>query len=145
ALEEVKERTDVAKLAKDLDALAQAQKEGRATAEQQAELAGRLGALAREFRDAAASLDASLLAELNKAREQAAELKKELAKAGEGETPGQGDGQKPGENGEGKGAGEKPGKGEGEMAARKGEGKAPGQGEKPGEGGQGEMAGKDGE
>lgn len=158
ALEEVKERTDVAKLAKDLDALAQAQKEGRATAEQQAELAGRLGALAREFRDAAANLDASLLAELNKAREQAAELKKELAKAGEGETPGQGDGQKPGENGkgavagnkpgengEGKGAGEKPGKGEGEMAAKKGEGKAPGQGEKPGEGGQGEMAGKDGE
>ncbi|RYD62718.1 MAG: hypothetical protein EOP83_13890 [Verrucomicrobiaceae bacterium] len=130
ALEAVKKSTDVAQLAKDLEALAKAQKEGEGTAEQQAQLSERLGEMAREFRDAAASLDASLLAELNKAREQAAELKKDLAQQGEGKTPGKGEGQKPGE-------------GEGAIAAKEGAGKGQGEGEKPGEGqGQGDKPGK---
>ena len=155
ALEAVKKSTDVAQLAKDLEALAKAQKEeqGQGTAEQQAALAERLGAMAREFRDTAASLDASLLAELNKAREQAAELKKDLAKQGDGKTPGKGEGDKPGD---GKGAvaakeGAGKGQGEGDQPGKEGEGKGPGEGEKPGEGkgegegqGQGEMASKDG-
>lgn len=154
ALEAVKARTDAAKLAKDLEALAKAQKEGQGkgegqgTAEQQAELADRLGAMAREFRDAAASLDASLLAELSKAREQAAELKNDLAKQGEGKNPGKGEGQKPGENGQGAVAakdGQGQGKGEGDKPGKEGEGKGPGEGKKPGEGqGQGEMASKEG-
>lgn len=154
ALEAVKQNTDVAQLARDLEALAKAQQEGngqgQGTAGQQAELAERLGTMAREFRDAAASLDASLLAELNKAREQAAELKNDLAKQGEGKAPGKGEGQKPGENGQGavaakEGAGK--GKGAGDKPGKEGEGKGPGEGEKPGEGqgqGQGEMAAKEG-
>ena len=156
ALEALKKSTDVAQLAKDLEALAAAQKEGQGqgTAEQQADLAERLGAMAREFRDTAANLDASLLAELNKAREQAAKLKEDLAKQGEGK-----------KSGEGKGEGDKPGEGKGAVAAKEGEGKGPGEGDKPGEGqgqkpgkgegqgqgdkpgegqGQGEMASKDG-
>ncbi|MCW1921117.1 hypothetical protein OKA05_01040 [Luteolibacter arcticus] len=149
ALEAVKERTDVAKLAKDLESLAQALKDGQGNAEQQAELAERLGAMAREFRDAAASLDASLLAELNKAREQAAELKKDLAKQGEGKNPGEGkgEGQKPGESGQGAVAskdGKRQGQGEKPGENGEGEGKGQGEGEKPGQGGQGEMASRDG-
>lgn len=135
ALEALKKSTDIAQLAKDLDALAKAQKEGQGqgTVAQQAQLTERLGAMAREFRDAAASLDASLLAELNKAREQAAKLKEDLAKSGDGKKPG-----------EGKGEGDKPGEGKGAVAAKEGEGKASGEGDKPGEGqGQGEMASKD--
>jgi hypothetical protein len=167
ALEAVKQNTDVAQLAKDLEALAKAKKEGpghgekagegQRSDEQQAQLAERLGAMARELRDAAASLDASLLAELNKAREQAAALKKELAKQGEGQKPGKGkgEGQKPGEGkqgavaakeGKGQGQGDKPGEnGEGATAAKEGEGKGEGEGEKPGEGGKGEVASKEGE
>jgi hypothetical protein len=148
ALEALKQNTDVAKLAKDLEALAKAQKEGqgKGTAEEQAKLAERLGEMAREFRDTAASLDASLLAELNKAREQATELKKELAKQGEGKNPGdgkKGEGQKPGEDGKGSvAAKEGQGQGKGEKPA---EGQGQGKGDKPGEGeGQGQVASEDG-
>jgi hypothetical protein len=149
ALEALKQNTDVAKLAKDLEALSKAQKEGqgKGTAEEQAKLAERLGEMAREFRDAAASLDASLLAELNKAREQAAELKKELAKQGDGKKPGEGEGkgegQKPGEDGKGAVA-TKEGQGQGK-GDKPGEGKGQGEGEKPGESGKGEIAAKEGE
>lgn len=148
ALDALKERIDPGQLAKELEKLAQLQKDGspQGTGELGANATRELGAMARELRDAAASLDANRLAELNKAREQAEALKKELAatdgqKPGEGQKPGKGEGEKPGE---GKGEGEMASKGEGEG---KGEGDKPGQGQgdKPGEGqGQGETASKDG-
>lgn len=134
ALAELAKRTDPQGLAKDLGKLEELQKQGGGDEAKNlaGEAARRLDELAREYREAAAALDASRLAELNKAREMAEALKKELAKKeSEGNSPGEG--KKPGEQA---GKGEKPGeKGEGELAAK---------GEKPGEKGEGEKAGKEG-
>lgn len=155
ALEGLQNRTDLKGLAGDLNRLAEMKKSGGGEGEAalQDETAGRLGAMAREFREAAASLDASRLAELNRAREEAEKLKEDLAakEEGKGEMAangkGEGQGEKPGEGqGQGQGQGEKPGQGEGQgKGETAGTGKGEGQGEKPGEGqgkGQGEKPGQ---
>ncbi len=127
ALEVLRERTDPAGLAEELGALAERQREGEGDDDGDGLTAGasqRLGEMVREFREAAAALDASRLAELNRAREEAGALREALAEEGREEGEGSGDGEESGEGGKG------------EPASNDGEGQDPGEGDGRGGGGQ---------
>jgi len=130
-LAELREQAGVGKLAGELGQLAELQQKGDQAQTQANDAAGRLDAMAREFREAAQRLEASRAANLAAAQAQAKELQKQLADAGDkpGDKPGGKDGQKD------EGAGKKPGaKGDklGDKPGAQGLAKGDKPGDKPG-------------
>ena len=126
-LAELRDQVGAKKLGDELKALAELQNKGEGKAE--GEKAGaKLSAMAKEFYDAAARLEASQAAKLALAQALAKQLKEQLAK---GEKPGDKPGSKPGDK-----PGDKPGLAKGDKPGEKGgdkPGDKPGDGKQPGD------------
>ena len=146
-LAELRDQVGAKQLGDELKALADLQNKGEGKAE--GEKAGaKLSAMAKEFYDAAARLEASQAAKLALAQALAKQLKEQLAKGekpgdkpgpkpgdkpglAKGDKPGEKGGEKPGDKpGDGKQPGDKPGSG---LAKGDKPGDKPGEGEKPGD------------